>query len=71
MVDEELRIEIQKKIREPQGSSVYILLVLLALGPVNKVDGRLNRLLVHATSALQNGIQKVRSEGRPSAATPD
>lgn len=36
MVDEELMIEIQEGLREPQGSSVYILLVLLAHGPVTK-----------------------------------
>ena len=30
---------------------------------MNKVDGRLNRLLAHASSALQDGIQKKRSEG--------
>jgi len=29
---------------------------------VNKVDGRLNRLLVRASSALQDGIQKRRPE---------
>jgi hypothetical protein len=30
---------------------------------MNKLDGRLNRLLIHASSAIQNGIQKKRSEG--------
>jgi hypothetical protein len=38
---------------------------------MNKVDGRLNRLLVHASSALQNGIQ-VRSErGDPTFVWPE
>lgn len=34
------RLRIQRKMREDKGSLVYILLLLLADGPMDKVDGR-------------------------------
>lgn len=41
MVDGRERLRIQRKMREDKGSLVYILLLLLlADGPMDKVDGR-------------------------------
>ena len=58
------RLRYRRRHGNSWGASLYILLVPASYGPMNKVDGRLDRLLAHASSALQNG-SKMRSEGPP------
>jgi hypothetical protein len=63
MMDGRLESEMQKKDTKTPGDLGLYTVCSASYGPMNKLDGRFNRLLIHASSAIQNGIQKKRSEG--------
>jgi hypothetical protein len=54
MVERGLKIEIQKGTGNPGDLPLYTIRSA-SYGPMNKVDGRLNRLLVQTSSANQDG----------------